>query len=167
MVRLRVPVTSLLLMILLSATARADAPTSDSQGTDPPANALLGSWHLVWLKAPGPDGAVRPVDCSGKLVFTREGTMAVQVMYADESADNEGGTVRYTLGGYEASYGRYAYTRGTHSFTYHVDGSLVRALIGKDLPRSYELTGSRLIIRSTDPVEHWEVGWEHDQEIRP
>ena len=167
MVRPRVPVTSVLLLFLLSTTARADAPTSDSRGIGPAATALLGSWHLVWLKTPGPDGAVRPVDCSGKLVFTREGTMAVQVMYADESAGDEGRPARYAVGGYEASYGRYSIASGTHTITYHVDGALVRSLIGKDLPRSYELAGRRLTIRSTNPAEHWEVGWEHDQDIRP
>jgi len=153
MARLRLPATPLLLLLLLGATAQA--------------NALLGSWHLVWLKTPGPDGMVRPVDCSGKLVFTREGTMAVQVMYANEGAGDEGGAVRYTVGGYEASYGRYAEAPATHTFTYHVDGALVRSLVGKDLPRSYELAGRRLIIRSTNPAEHWEVVWERDRDIQP
>ena len=167
MVRLRVPVASLAWLVVLGAAARANAPTNDPQVTGHGAGALLGSWHLVWLKTPGPDGAIRPVDCSGKLVFTREGTMAVQVMYANEGADDEGGAVRYSVGGYEATYGRYAVAPVAHTFTYHVEGALVRSLIGKDLPRSYEIAGRRLIIRSTNPAEHWEVGWEHDQDIRP
>jgi Lipocalin-like domain len=167
MVRLRVSATSLVLLVVLGATARAVAPTGDSRSKASATEALLGSWHLVWLKTSGPDGVVRPVDCSGRLVFTREGTMAVQVMYANESAGDEGGGVRYAVGGYEASYGRYAVASGTHTFTYHVDGALVRSLIGKDLPRSYEIAGRRLIIRSTNPAEHWEVGWERDQDIRP
>ena len=156
------PFGSVFALLMLAGLASA-APAASPTG----ANGLLGSWHLAWLKAPGADGEARPVACSGKLVFTREGTMAVQVMYADEGAGDEGGAVRYTVGGYEASYGRYAVAPGTHTFSYHVDGALVRSLIGKDLPRSYELVGQRLIIRSTNPAEHWEVGWEHDQDVRP
>jgi len=34
-------------------------------------------------------------------------------------------------------------------------------LIGKDLPRAYELSGNQLIVKSTNPNEHWRVAWEH------
>jgi hypothetical protein len=165
--RFRVPAAALVWLGVLGATAGANAPTGDPQVPGTGAQALLGSWHLVWLKTPGPDGVVRPVECSGKLVFTREGAMAVQVMYANEGAGDDGGAVRYSVGGYEASYGRYTVAQMAHTLTYHVDGALVRSLIGKELPRSYEIVGRRLIIRSTDPAEHWEVGWEHDQDVGP
>jgi hypothetical protein len=44
-----------------------------------------------------------------------------------------------------------------HIFTYHVDGALVRSLVGKDLPRAYEFLGHQLIVKSTNPNEHWRV----------
>ena len=40
------------------------------------------------------------------------------------------------------------------------DGAFVRALVGKDLPRSYEFSGRQLIVKSARPDEHWRVVWE-------
>jgi hypothetical protein len=50
-----------------------------------------------------------------------------------------------------------------HTLTHHVQGSMTRGLlVGRDLPRSYQLTeDGHLIIRSADPKEHWSVTWEH------
>jgi len=44
--------------------------------------------------------------------------------------------------------------------TFHIDGSLVRTLIGKYLERKYEISGNRLTITSTNSNEHWKVVWE-------
>ena len=46
------------------------------------------------------------------------------------------------------------------TFTFHIEGGLVRTLIGKDLKRAYEISGNRLTVKSTDPHEHWKVVWE-------
>jgi len=73
-----------------------------------------------------------------------------------------GAPVQYAQGGYEASFGTYEIDDGAHSFTYHVEGALVRGLIGKDLPRAFEFSGKQLIVKSTHPEEHWRVAWEHD-----
>ncbi len=116
---------------------------------------FIGSWKLVSLQEPGADGNVHNADCTGLLVFTREGHMSVQVMYRNPHS----GPVQYTQGGYEASFGRYE-INDAHTFTFHVDGALVRSLVGKDLKRVYELSGNQLIVRSPDPTEHWRVVWE-------
>jgi hypothetical protein len=65
----------------------------------------------------------------------------------------------YAQGGYEASYGSY-HIDDSSTFTFHIDGALVRTLIGKDLKRAYQISENRLTVRSTDPKEHWEVVWE-------
>ena len=52
-------------------------------------------------------GQVHKADCTGMLVFTREGRMSVQVMYRDPQAGTAAGPVQYAQGGYEASFGRY------------------------------------------------------------
>ena len=52
-------------------------------------------------------------------------------------------------------------TRPLTHFTFHVEGALVRSLVGKDLPRSFEFSGNQLIVKSTRPDEHWKVTWEH------
>ena len=121
---------------------------------------FVGAWRLVWLEEPDANGTVHRADCSGLLVFARDGHMSVQVMYRNPQNEVQAGPVQYAQGGYEASYGRYDVDERAHTFTFHVEGALVRALIGKDLPRLYEFSGNQLIVRSTRPDEHWRVAWE-------
>jgi hypothetical protein len=87
--------------------------------------------------------------------------MSVQVMYRNPHAGTDAAPVQYAQGGYEASFGTYEIDERAHSFTYHVEGALVRTLIGKDLTRVYELSGKQLIVKSSSPDEHWRVAWEH------
>lgn len=122
---------------------------------------FIGGWRLAWLDEVDADGNVHRADCTGMLVFTREGRMSVQVMYRNPQGRTPAGPVRYAQGGYEASFGRYEIDERAHRFTYHVEGALVRSLIGKDLTRQFELSGKRLIVRSSRPDEHWRVAWEH------
>ena len=120
---------------------------------------LVGGWRLVWLEEPGADGKVHKADCTGLLVYTPDGHMSVQVMYRDSQVGSGAAPAQYAQGGYEASYGRYQ-VDDAHTFTFHVEGALVRTLIGKDLKRVYEFSGNQLIVKSPDPNEHWRVAWE-------
>ena len=70
--------------------------------------------------------------------------------------------MQYAQGGYEASFGTYEIDERAHTFIYHVEGALVRSLVGKDLTRAYQLSGKQLFVKSSDPREHWRVAWEHD-----
>jgi len=122
---------------------------------------LIGAWHLEHIDPPGADG--QPADIpqpTGMLIYTRDGHMSVQLMYPKSagSLSNE-----YVRNGYEASFGSYSIDERTHTLTHHVQGSVTGdALLGKDLPRIYALTGDgRLVIRSADPEEHWSVTWQH------
>jgi len=120
---------------------------------------FVGAWRLVWLEEPDADGKINKADCTGLLVYTREGHMSVQVMYRSPQAGSGAAPVQYAQGGYEASFGTYE-INDAHTFTFHVEGALVRTLIGKDLKRVYELSGKQLIVKSPDPNEHWRVAWE-------
>ena len=119
----------------------------------------MGAWKLAWLEEPGADGIVHRADCTGLLVYTRDGHMSVQVMYRNPPLGNKPAPSQYAQGGYEASFGRYQID-DARTFTFHVEGALVRTLIGKDLKRAYELSGNQLIVKSPDPNEHWRVAWE-------
>ena len=127
---------------------------------------LVGAWRLAWLEEEGADGKIHRADCTGLLVYTRDGHMSVQVMYRNPQAaaqqEKSPAPVQYAQGGYEASFGTYQVDERAHTFTYHVDGALVRTLIGQDLPRAFDFSGKQLIIKSTHPEEHWRVGWEKD-----
>ncbi len=150
---------------LLSAMAPLSTSTpSGGQGRDADEGVrdrFLGAWRLAWLEEEGADGKVHRADCSGMLVFTRDGHMAVQVMYRSPPPGAQAGPVQYAQGGYEASFGRYEVDARARTFTYHVEGALVRGLVGKDLTRVYELSGNQLIVRSFSPNERWRVAWEH------
>jgi hypothetical protein len=122
---------------------------------------FVGAWKLKWLEEPDAHGTVHKADCTGLLVYTRDGHMSVQVMYRNSQTGGQGGPVQYAQGGYEASFGTYRIDEAAHAFTFHVEGAMVRGLIGKNLPRVYELSGNQLIVKSANPTEHWRVAWEH------
>jgi hypothetical protein len=121
---------------------------------------FVGAWRLAWLEEQGADGKIHRADGTGLLVYTRDGHMSVQVMYRNPQAGANAAPVQYAQGGYEASFGTYKIDEPAHSFTYHVEGALVRPLIGKDLTRVYEFSGKLLIVRSSSPDEHWRVAWQ-------
>jgi Lipocalin-like domain len=120
---------------------------------------FVGAWRLAWLEEPGADGKIHRADCTGLFVFTRDGFASVQVMYRNPGG-GEAGPVQYAQGGYEASYGRYDVDERAHTWTLHVEGAMVRSLVGKDLKRLYEFAGKQLIVTPSSPDERWRVAWE-------
>ena len=122
---------------------------------------FVGAWRLARLEQPGAEGKLQSADSTGLLVFTDDGHMSVQVMERNPQAQAAAKPEQYSQGGYEASYGTYQIDERSHTFTFHVEGALVRNLIGKDLPRAFELSGKQLIVKSARPEEHWRVVWEH------
>ena len=146
---------TLLVLTVLGAgqaqTGKLASPSADHER-------LVGAWRLVSLGEVGADGKLSSVSgLKGTLVYTNDGHMSVQLMYPDSSVTNE-----YVLNGYEASFGSYDVNEAEHTVTHHVQGSVTRGLVGKDLTRAYKLEGKRLIIHSTRPDEHWQVTWEHE-----
>ena len=120
---------------------------------------LIGAWHLVSLDAPGANGKQHLADIKGQLIYTRDGHVSVQLMYPppDSALTND-----YVLNGYEASFGTYDVDDTAHTVTHHVQASVTRGLVGKNLTRAFQFSNGRLIIKSTSPDEHWSVTWEHD-----
>lgn len=141
-------------LVLLSAAAPAQSVGGTGNGNTEVENHLVGAWNLVSLEEPSADGQLHKADCAGQFVFTNDGKASVQVMYRSARTGSA-----YAQGGYEASYGSY-HIKDSSTFTFHIDGALVRTLIGKDLERAYEISGNRLTVKSTDPHELWKVVWE-------
>ena len=144
--------TAILLIGFLEALAVAQPRSTDR-------DRLVGAWKMVALEQPGPDGKINRTECCGMFVFTRDGHLSVQVMQREPKPQTA--AEQYSQGGYEASYGSYAVDENNHTFTFHVEGALVRSLIGKDLQRAYEFQGDRLIVKPARADEHWRVIWEH------
>ena len=151
---------SLAVVALCFSMGAAKPATVHRAQTENIRDRFLGAWRLVWLEEPGADGTIQKADCAGLLVYTSDGHMAVQVMYRNPPASSANAPVQYAQAGYEASFGRYEFG-DSHTFTFHVEGALVRSLIGKDLKRVFEFSGNQLIVKSPDPNEHWKVAWEH------
>jgi hypothetical protein len=147
------------LAALVTIAVLVHAQSANQKGGD--RERLIGAWHLARIDAPGPDGkSMDGPQPKGMLIYTRDGHMSVQLMYP-KSANAQSN--EYVLDGYEASFGSYDVDEATHMLTHHVQGSNTRdLLVGKDLPRIYQLTDDgKLIIRSARPEEHWSVTWEH------
>ena len=149
--------TASLLTIMMAATLSA----GQEGGQEGIKNRFVGAWRLVSLEAPGPDGKLHRADSTGLFVFTGDGHLSVQVMDRNPPAQSPAAPQQYSHGGYEATFGTYEIDEGAHTFTFHVEGALVRSLIGKDLSRSFEFSGKQLIVKSTRPEEHWRVVWQH------
>ena len=103
--------------------------------------AVNADWGLDEILLPGTGPA--EIDARLRLLIGRRGSLQ----------DQE------SLG--KITLGELVIDESTYTFTFHVEGALVRTLIGKDLPRAFELSGKQLIVKSTHPEEHWRVAWEH------
>src|SRR5262249_31544756 len=94
-----------LMTLFLGRTPVSGLTLSGSQDRDLNAgirDRFIGAWRLAWLEEQGEDGTVHRADCTGLLVFTRDGHMSVQVMYRNPQATTQAGTVQYAQRGYEA-----------------------------------------------------------------
>lgn len=129
-----------------------------SYGQQPAQPAVVGTWHLVRIESPGPDG--KPSEApqpKGILIYTKDGHAAVQLMYPQTSLQNE-----FVHDGYEATFGTYDLDERNHHLIYHVEGSATREkLIGTSETLHYDLPDSRhMTIRPTQPDQHWSVTWQ-------
>ncbi|MGB2897990.1 MAG: lipocalin-like domain-containing protein [Candidatus Acidiferrum sp.] len=147
--------------LFIGITAMMLFGSQDRGGAEDIQDRFVGAWRLVSLEAQGPDGKIHRADSTGMFVFTRDGHASVQVMDRNPQPRAHAGLEQYSQSGYEATFGAYEIDERAHTFIFHVDGALVRTLIGKDLPRSFEFSGKQLIVKSTRPDEHWKVIWEH------
>jgi len=124
---------------------------------------LVGSWRLAWVEEPQADGTMkRNSERRGTIVYTRDGHMSVQIMLPEGENAPGNNPVKYDQGSYEAYYGTYDVDVAAHTVTHHVEGALVRSLIGKNLTRVYRFEGKQLILKSSRPDEHWTIVWEHN-----
>lgn len=148
------------LAILAVAVLGLSRPMSSAGQAGSVSEKLLGAWRLVSDEAQGADGKMVKWDQTGVLIYSRDGHMAVEIMDAPGAAADTG-PVKYSQGGYEAYFGSFKVDETAHTVTHHVEGALVRSLIGKDLTRVYSFSGRQLILKSSRADEHWTIVWEH------
>jgi hypothetical protein len=146
-------------VVALSGVSLGRSPQTKDAAARSAQETFIGAWHLVSLEGSGADGKInRITDMKGMLLYTRDGHMSVQLMYPKSAS---GLTNDYVKDGYEASFGSYDVNEEAQTVTHHVEGSITEGLVGKDLPRVFQFSDGRLIIKSTRSDEHWSVTWEH------
>lgn len=153
----------ILAAVTVLTLAGASSPQSaEKSDTGSAKEKLIGAWRLAWEDEQSTDGKMKHiVDHKGTIVYTSDGHMSVQIMLpSTDSPRDVDNPVKYDQGGYEAYYGSYDVNEQAHTVTHHVQGALVRALIGKDLTRVYRFSNGQLILKSSRPDEHWTIAWE-------
>jgi hypothetical protein len=121
---------------------------------------LIGAWRLV-SNEETVNGKLTKRDQTGILTYTSDGHMSVQIVDKNPNASHAGNPVQYSANGYEGYFGTFDVNEAAHSVTHHVQGALVRSLIGKDLTRIYTFSGKELVLTSSRPDESWRIVWEH------
>lgn len=120
-------------------------------------NKFEGAWRLVSFEEHRPDGEIdypygrNPV---GLLIYDATGRMSVQVMRSNraplssndlqKAASEE---IKAALEGFTAFFGTYEIDEEASTITHHVDGHVLPNSLGKDLKRSFEFSGERLILK--------------------
>ena len=100
--------------LFIGMTAVTLSGSQDRGGNQGTRDQFVGAWRLAWLEEQGADGEVHKADCTGLLVYTRDGHMSVQVMYRNPPA----GTTRRRCNMRRAATRlRLAHTRSTKALT--------------------------------------------------
>jgi len=148
-------IVALVLLFSVSCWTQSSRPSNGSTR-----ERLIGAWRLV-SDEEIVNGKSTKLDQTGILTYTSDGHMSVQIMDRNPNATQDAGPVQYSANGYEGYFGRFDVNEATHSVTHHVEGALVRSLIGKDLTRIYTFSGNQLILKSSRADENWQIIWEH------
>jgi hypothetical protein len=118
---------------------------------------LIGSWKEVSSEESFPDGTVLHLDEVGLVTYDASGHMSGQAMRRSEPKQQVPSDSIYQSNGYDAYFGTFTVDEDKHTVTHHVEGGVARELVGKDLVRSLSFDGDRLILKPTNPDEHWRV----------
>jgi len=115
---------------------------------------LSGLWRMTSLEV-GTEGALKEIPYSGQIAFTTD-TASVQAMNPDVKASD----TEFTLGGYEAFYGKVDIDAEAGTFAVKVESAAARDLIGQTLERRFEISDDTLVITPVNPADGFRVTYE-------
>lgn len=128
---------------------------------------FIGTWRLVAFEEEQANGDINfpygrnPV---GLLIYDANGRMAVQIMSRERQPLPVGDywqldaeKIKAAVGGFTAFFGTYEIDETCQRIVHHVEGHLLPNSVGKELPRVYEFSGDRLILK---PSANRRVIWE-------
>lgn len=118
---------------------------------------LAGSWRLVSFHTEDSSGQkAYPFGkyALGRLIYERDGRMAVQLMDPRRPALTSGdplvtseAEVRAAFGGYTAYYGTYSVDPARQTIVHHVEAALLPNWVGTDQQRQFEFDGELLTLK--------------------
>jgi hypothetical protein len=122
---------------------------------------FIGTWKLISSEFRASNGKVSypwGIDVDGRLIYTADGNVAVQIMSPSRpnfaAKDHMKGTdqeIRAAFEGYQAYYGTFTLNESEKTITHHIQGSVFPNLIGHNLKRFYNLSRDQLTL-STPPM---------------
>ena len=128
---------------------------------------FTGAWRLISFEERQSDGEIKypygrtPV---GLLIYDATGRMSVQVMRSDRAALSSNDLqeaaleeIKAAVEGFTAFFGTYEIDEEAGTIIHYVEGHLLPGSVGKDLKRSFEFSGDRLIL---NPSPSRRVIWE-------
>lgn len=118
-------------------------------------SSLIGAWKMVKFEA-GTAEELKVIPYTGQLIITDAGTLSAQAMNPNRSVPD----TDYTVNGYEALYGNIKINDESGRFIVTVVSSLARGIIGKQMERSFTITGNNLVLEPVDKTEGWRVTYE-------
>ena len=148
-----------ILLAGMAATAIVRQPGSRRKSGSQ--RSVRGSVAGCSLEAPGPDGKIHRANCIGMFCFTGDAHASVQVMERNPPPPAATGSEQYSRGGYEATFGTYEADESAHTFTFHVEGALVRSLIRQRLVALFPVLRQSTHREVHSPGRTWKVTWEH------
>jgi hypothetical protein len=128
---------------------------------------LVGTWKLASFEETSPDGQrieLYGPDPVGILIYTNTGHMCVQIMRRDRPAlpdlafeEIQADQIKEAIAGFTGFCGTYRVDADNHAVIHHVQCHILPGSVGKELRRTYELIGDRLVLRPTPSrVITWE-----------
>jgi hypothetical protein len=132
-----------------------------------PADEFIGAWKLIsYERRTGAGELSYPMGAHpvGRIAYDPLGRMSAQLMPADRPhfQDSVGSAEEKTAAfdSYVAYYGTYTVNPADRTVVHHVEASLNPDWVGTDLIRSYEFSGSRLILRAARKDGEIRLVWE-------
>jgi hypothetical protein len=130
-------------------------------------NRFTGAWRVVSVEDRHTDGSLthpygeRP---AGMLLYDETGRMSVQIMRrdrqslsSDDWAEVSAEEIKAAIEGFTAFFGAYEVNEAESVIIHRVEGHVLPNSVGKELKRSYEFSGNRLILK---PSASRTVTWE-------
>jgi hypothetical protein len=134
--------------------------------TRKPGDEFIGAWRLVSYERRSAAGELTyPMGAQpiGRIAYDPLGRMSAQLMRADRphfEASVSAEEKVAAFDGYVAYYGTYTVNPADHTVVHHVEASLNPNWTGTDLTRSYEFSGSQLILKAKLQGAEIRLVWE-------